>query len=416
MTSTYPALRGRFGRTEYYVMTVRIADLVKNIRFPTEVDGWETYSLEEQFQRKLDERRIDRDIAPYFAKDARRFSGALVMATEASNGGAMGFDNIRDVVKDDLPAAYNRPTQDLGFVTFEDDSRHLIPLDGQHRARAFQCVLENDPENKLGDDRVVVIIVPFDKGDSRYIFNKINKYAKPTSKAGKLITDDDDAMAVITRKIIEGGIIPRKLVNIDSSSLNKKSPEFTLMSTVYEANRELLPALPIQIVGRPETMNDKERDDMQKDIEKEWRRLLSGIIEWKKVLGDAAKNGDSSRIELRKRSILGLPVGQLSIVMGYSLACVLLGATDTDKDTLVKKLNRINWSRDNDMWNGILIRTNGRVMYGKRTARTAGRLIAHLLGAEISQRDANFILDQKYGKGRAKSKKLPNRITIKKAK
>ena len=60
---------------------------------------------------------------------------------------------------------------------------------------------ENRPKNLdmdegLENDQIAVILVKFDISLSRYIFNKINKYARPTSKAGKLITDDDDSMAV----------------------------------------------------------------------------------------------------------------------------------------------------------------------------------------------------------------------------
>ena len=91
MTTTYPALRAKFGKTEYYVLTMRVSELVQMVLFPADVPGWGSGSVEEQFQRKLDLSRINRDIAPYFAGDPRRFSGSLVMA--ALDPKAMRFEN-----------------------------------------------------------------------------------------------------------------------------------------------------------------------------------------------------------------------------------------------------------------------------------------------------------------------------------
>ena len=196
--------------------------------------------------------RIKRDIAPYFATDERRFSGSLVVA--ARNPDDIRFETMGDVARSGaLPFAYGKTTGDLGFISFED--QRLVTLDGQHRAKAFQMALEkrNDPKTRdggrpprswLGNDKVAVILVRFDASLSRYIFNKINKYAKPTSKAGKIITDDDDSMAIITRKLMTSGAFSERLVNMDASSLNKSAPEFTLLSTFHDANKALLLGLP----------------------------------------------------------------------------------------------------------------------------------------------------------------------------
>ena len=354
--SPHPALRGRFGTTTYYVVTMRVAELVNKIRFPADLPNWNDRSPEERFQRKIDGGRIRRHMVKYFAEDERRFCGSLVVAAESPNN--LKFESIHDVTHKSLLDAYGRTSDDLGFLTL--DYQKLIPLDGQHRAMAFQLVLERE-NSGLGDDKVSVIIVGFDESLSRYIFNKINKYARPTSKAGKLITDDDDAMAVITRGLITDGVMPLRLVNTESNSLNKSAPEFTLISTFYDANRALLPVMPVQVVGRPEDMDPKERDKIQKDMVVEWKRLKSGITEWKMVLNNPDKNGDTHRIELRKKSILGRPIGQLSLVRGYAYA--YCNAERYNKDTIIRRLDKINWDIKNDMWKGVLVKPNGRMLY-----------------------------------------------------
>ena len=335
MTTTYPALRGKFGTTEYYTIVMRVSELVGMVQFPSDETGWKNNSIEEQFQRKLDMPRVTRSIAPYFANDSKRFSGSLVVAV--SNPDDMKFENIEDVTKDDaLPFAYGSATDSLGFVTF--NNLKLITLDGQHRTKALQLAMHwsNNPESRptdiipddnLGDDQITLILVNSDTALSRYIFNKINKYAKPTSKAGKLITDDDDAMAVMTRKLIEGGMIPKRLVNIESNSLNKSSIEFTLLSTFHDANKALLSCLPVPSIGKPENMKDEERKLKQAEIAVEWQRLITGIRQWKDALKDPEKSGDKNRINFRKKSLLGTPDRPADTCQGIRACVYIHGAS-----------------------------------------------------------------------------------------
>lgn len=418
MTTTYPALRGKFGTTEYYAIVMRVSELVGMVQFPSDETGWRNNSIEEQFQRKLDMSRVTRSIAPYFASDSKRFSGSLVVAV--SNPDDMKFENMEDVTKDDaLPFAYGSATDSLGFVTF--NNLKLITLDGQHRTKALQLAMHwsKNPESKptdiisddsLGDDQITLILVNSDTTLSRYIFNKINKYAKPTSKAGKLITDDDDAMAVMTRKLVEGGTIPKRLVNIESNSLGKSAIEFTLLSTFHDANKALLSSLPVPSIGKPENMKDEERKLKQAEIAVEWQRLTTGIRQWKNALEDPEKSGDKYRINFRKKSLLGRPIGQLTLVKGYAHACISMGQV-VDRDVLVKKLNSINWDMDKDMWKGVLVKPDGKVMYGVRAANLASKLVSHLIGTDLPQTDIDKILDFVHGAKRHR-KRLPPQIVL----
>ena len=50
MTSCYPALRGKFGQTEYFLTTMAVGDLVDRVKFPVEMPEWDTYSIEERYR------------------------------------------------------------------------------------------------------------------------------------------------------------------------------------------------------------------------------------------------------------------------------------------------------------------------------------------------------------------------------
>ncbi|MDE0266298.1 MAG: DGQHR domain-containing protein [Thaumarchaeota archaeon] len=406
MTTPYPALRGKFGTTTYYVVTMRVSELVKRVQFPADLPEWEDLSLDGQFQRKLDDGRIGRHIAPYFATDERRFSGSLVVAIRGLTGGE--FEGLRAVARGALSLAYDATADDMGFLIL--DGQRLIPLDGQHRAKAFQKVLQADVGAGLYDDKISVIIVKFDESHSRYIFNKINKYAKPTSKATNLLVNDDDAMAVTARNMIKEGVIPQRLVNTEINALNKNAPQFTTLATFYDANKALLPVMPIRVMGRAEDMGEAERQKIQRDLTKEWDRLISGIDGWKRAVANPDESGDKDRMRLRETSILGRPIGQLALVRGYAYAYDNM--EHADKDAIVSKLNRINWGIGGNLWRGLLVKPNGRMMYGSRVATTASRVIAHMVGTDLPKPMTEKILDSIYGGARSLGRKLPPRIAI----
>lgn len=282
MPTTIPALRGRFGSTEYFLSTMSVGEFVKTVRLPREIPGWEDLSIEDRYQREINLSRVRREIAPYFASDEQRFSGALVLAV--MNHDNMEFEplpNISGGNRNPFPQLYQSAARNMGFLTF-NGNEVLVPLDGQHRTKAFQFAIDGTDDNnrpiegirsnlELANDQVAVILVRFDAASSRRIFNKINRYAKPTTKADNLITDDDDAMAVITRELLgEEGVIPASLVRIEANNLNKSSSEFTTLATFYECNTAILNGLRMVGPGIPRGMSEQQRDLAKEQIRNVW--------------------------------------------------------------------------------------------------------------------------------------------------
>ena len=417
MTTCYPALRGKFGRTEYFLTTMPVSELVNRVKFPAEMPEWESLSIEDKYQRRLDMGRIRRELAPYFATDDNRFSGSLVMAV--INHASMSFERLPKLIdSESLPKMYDSAISDLGFVIM-GGAEVLVPLDGQHRAKAFAVAIEGHSDDKssytlkpnmdLARDTVAVILVRFNEKNSRYIFNKINRYAKPTAKADKLITDDDDSIAVITRRLIAECVIPTRLVNIASNALAAKAHEFTTLATLYEANRKLVSAMPVPSMGKPEEMDERERSRRQRELEAEWRRLLNGVSPWKRAVADPTEKGDEARISLRRTSVLGRPIGQISLINGYALACKK-DRESADKSELVARLNRIDWSMTAPEWKGLLVRANGKIMSGKPASNNAGIVIAHRIGAQLNPQEKHRALLFIHG-DEADRQRLPPRVS-----
>ena len=418
MNTIYPAIRGRFGSTDYFLILMPVGDLVDKIHFPEDQPGWNSEDIEERFQRKINKGRIRREIAPYFATDTRRFSGSLVLAI--MDGKSVTVEPMRRVLNRDcgIPKLYDPVVDQMRFLIMSDEAR-LVPLDGQHRAKAFKLAITGDgddgtarqpipPNPALAADRVAVILVRFEESTSRYIFNKINKYARPTGKVDKLITDDDNAVAVIAKRLIGDGVVPLRLVNTDTSSLNRSTHEFTTISTFYDSCMEILSGLELPSVKNPEKMGEAERDMRLDEIGAEWRRLTSGIGLWKKALRDPSAKGDDTRKKIRRDTLLGKPIGQLSLVGGYALAC-RRHVGDPDRDELVRRLDGIDWRVASGMWSGVLINQNGRVMSGRSVSRNAARFIAHLIGANLTKEEKQAVLEKIHGE-RWKRHTLPRQV------
>lgn len=343
MSSTYPALRGKFGNTEYFLVTMPVGEVISRVIFPSEMSEWNELSIEERHQRQINMRRVINEIAPYFANEPDRFSGSLILAIK--NREKTEFEPISKFTKE-LPTAYS--SENMGFLTISGEEV-FIPLDGQHRVKAFKMAVEGRSDEpqissnyELAKDYVTTIIIFFDKLKSRYIFNKINKYAKPTMKGDKLITDDDDAVAVIARRLITNNVIPQRLVNTHSNSLNKKSSEFTTLGTIYEATMALINGAVVPCATKPSNMPYLERNKRIGELSDEWKMLISGIDTWSRMIRDPSEKGDAARIKIRKTSLLGWPVGQRSLIKGYAFACQR--NRNIDRKALVEKLCKINWN------------------------------------------------------------------------
>ena len=266
--------------------------------------GWKDTGIEERYQREINFTRIRKDIAPYFAQDEDRFSGAIVLA--AMNDEEMDFEPLQDFLEGKSPfrRTYQAAARGLGFLVLSG-REILVPLDGQHRLMAFRFAIDGVDQNnrpieniesntELAKDSIAVILVRFTGEGSRRIFNKINRYAKPTTKGDKLITDDDDAMAVITRELLreDEGVLDSGLVRIGSNTLNKSAREFTTLATFYDANIAILRGLRIVGTGKPENMPKDQQALAKEQIKKVWERLLTHIGFWAKSVSDPSPAGD----------------------------------------------------------------------------------------------------------------------------
>jgi DNA sulfur modification protein DndB len=417
MPTAIPAMKGIFGTTEYYLVTMRARELADKLVIPKELDDWEDMTLEERFQREVNYNRVKKHIAPYLAHDPDRFFGAFIV--DIYNDEGVEFEPIGDIIAK-LPALYKSAAQVFGFLNFQG-GEVLVPLDGQHRLAAIRFAITGkdekgkdivglSPNLDVANDYCTVILVRHDTNKARKIFNKVNRYAKATSKADNLITADDDIVAVITREEVADKVIHEKLVNYESNTLPPKSAYFTTLSTLYEATLIVLE----EAFGKIDKMSLPSPAD-QKLYRQEangfWTELCQRVKLFENALHDPSEAGDEKRREIRADYVLGKPIVQLALVDAVvRLRGEREDGTRFSWNVVGERLNLVDWRADNPLWQGVLM-SGEKVVTGKQSARFAGRFLAYYLGDVLTQKEVDILRDQYTGHPGNEGKVLPTPIS-----
>ena len=205
MGYTFAALRGRMGSTDYYQATVQARELAAVAMMAAELPQWTTWSVFERFQRELAQKRVEKEIVPYLVRTKDRFFNSLIVLVFDPD--IFEFESLGDRVPG-LPGAYKSASEQMGFLTIEGGS--LVVLDGQHRLAALRGVttagaeLAGEYVDAVAEDELSVLFMPHESFEkTRRIFNKVNRYAKPTSPTDNIITSEDDGSAIVTRWLVE---------------------------------------------------------------------------------------------------------------------------------------------------------------------------------------------------------------------
>ena len=68
MASVHPAMRGKFGSTEFFILTMKASDVARRLTIPKEMPDWGQLGLEDIYQRQINYTGVKKFIAPYLAR------------------------------------------------------------------------------------------------------------------------------------------------------------------------------------------------------------------------------------------------------------------------------------------------------------------------------------------------------------
>lgn len=223
MATMYPAVQATMGRWTYYIVKMKASDLAKEVELSSDVHQDKT--LDDAIQRGVNRSRAKQDLVVYLHDREDHFFNSIVVA---ALGGSPTFTALRlaDTPENQVFKAMEID-QSFGVLTFKGGERYYA-LDGQHRLAAIKAILDpsDKPEDKFAknyvseefrqqfrNEELSVIMVVQDPGqndefrdevlkDYRRLFSSLNRYAKPTDEATNIIMDENDGIAILTRRLI----------------------------------------------------------------------------------------------------------------------------------------------------------------------------------------------------------------------
>ena len=401
MSTTVAAMQARLGETNYWVLTLKARELVRLVKSPKEMPGWDELKIEEIYQRDINFNRVRRQIAPYFAEDPNRFCGAIIVA-------AMNFDvNFEPLVQvsKGVPGMYRKEAEKIGFLHF-DGGENLVPLDGQHRLKAIEFAISGRDEKSkpiaglqqndaLAAEDVTVILVEYEAEKARRIFTRVNKYAKSTTTGQNIITNDDDVVAVLAREVVNQTIGGR-LVKFTSNTLRAGDAQFTTIPIIYNCNEEIIRQNFPERPDKNRLASPAQVDLYREKVFEVWGQILEGIDVFRSATQTKEETGDAKRIEMRKASLLGKPVAQECLVKAF----VELTRKGTQGAWSAKKasthLNRVPWNLTEENLEGVWQRvlwtggTDGKIITKNRPLTV--RMIRYLAGQKLPVDDEEKLL------------------------
>lgn len=421
---TLGCIQAKMGRTTYYICKMAAGELIDKVGIAKELPEWPDMTAEEKMQRECDIKRIVEEIVPYVTEDPDRFFSSLIVDIY-SGFKEISFEPLSKVVGD-LPSAYAVPMADMGFITLPGRER-LIALDGQHRllslkiairgimgvpggTKSFAAMDKLQPHPELANEELSIILVEHtDTAKIRKIFNKINKYAKQTSRSDNIITSDDDTFAVIVRRLFQKGgplapINGIELVNWKSNTLSQRSKNLTTLSALYTIAETVLRdrKLSSKMLPVPAVL-----EEAYQTIASFWEATLSGVQVYQQYLELTRNNKPVS--SLREENLLMKPVTQMALAH----AALMAQRKGIQWDAVVGKLNLIDWSFNNELWFNILVigSANKKMITGKDSIRSAGMVIAYMvMGGQMSQGEVEDVRQIIRNARNDQSAPLPPRI------
>lgn len=371
MSRLVPAIRGRMGNMDYYILTFKASSLANYVRTPRNLPGWDDLNLEERYQREINLNRVKNQLALYWATNESHFFGSIIVApANVADGNfneeriANNFEAINNMAAENLPSLYKEAAQDIGFLTLPDEII-LVPLDGQHRVKAIQFAIDGkdadgkiiggfDAKPELGAEDISVILVNVDTTKARSIFTHVNRYAKPTSAGQNYITSDDDILAVVAREIANR--MSARLVKYATNTLTPKDEHFTTLSTIYNCIFAIAESHYSTRLDTTRLPDQDVRDYLHSKAEKVWDVLLSRIDIFREATENSGEDGDDKRKEIRGKSLLGRPVTQECLFRAFLR--LTKEPTNLSNDEAADKLNKLPWdlTRENveKVWQNVL--------------------------------------------------------------
>ena len=209
-----PALKGRQGDRDMYLLSVRNTALLRNFSAESEP----TDTNDQKSQRSLDPRHAG-DIVTYMTENPQDYVlGAVTYAIDTVDP----EKHFKEVV----------PGSGIGVLVLPLDAE-LRCLDGQHRRRAIKDASESDP-GILEDFTAVVLYIEDDYMRRRQMFSDMNSTPKVVAKALNVSFDTRDPYAQAALALAKEHPLLKGVIELEKARITTRSPAIFSLAGVYD--------------------------------------------------------------------------------------------------------------------------------------------------------------------------------------
>ena len=398
MTTTIPALRADMGTWTYYITRMRAAEICEQVGIASETEEWESLSIEDLYQRDLNNRRVEKQIAPYLARNKDRFFGSIIVMVRDER--SVEFEGIAKI-SNDVPISYRNLSDDIGFLTLGISvegapSVGLVALDGQHRLAALRHVVRGNIQGEyavdVADDEVTVLfVVPESVESTKRLFTTINRSARKVSTHDVLLMDEDDARAIVARRLASSRLLaPRGLENLplvkwDSNTMPDASESWTTLNALNTFVEVVATILSLECAVLDDYTDRPTNNELDKLLNESmrWLDLLFKVFPiLGKISGDATTIPDQRKPDA-EYSVLFKPAG--FVVMALALQKLIQlegGGLDSVEDS-IQALTKVNWGINAQHWQGLLFDAHGKIS----TRNNVWEKQADVIAAQLCESD-----------------------------
>jgi DNA sulfur modification protein DndB len=237
-----PTLRGFIGDWTYYTCLMKLSDVAERVDFADRLLG--NSNLSKLVQRELKGGRREQ-ISNYLISQDQRFFGSLVVASIGGDPEWFQLSKIENNIYGSLQKLPEEVFVSLGILKLTG-GESLFALDGQHRLSGIQKAIVDKPA--LRSEEVSVILVAHKDTlsgmeRSRRLFTTLNKKSVPVRIGEVIALDEDDVMAIVTRRLVRehplfmglkvSGSVTSNIPISDKKALTTLATLYSILKTLF---------------------------------------------------------------------------------------------------------------------------------------------------------------------------------------
>jgi len=341
-----PALKGRLGGVDFYIITLTLAEVPKYIE-PTDPNL--PPKLREN--RRAQPQRFAK-IAGYITKNPDDYRFSALTCTYGKNGDT----EPPRWEPADPDAREGSPGWMLGMLTLNQQDP-LIIVDGQHRLGAIERAIKTEPE--LRKDSIAIVLFPYISLEAnQQLFSDLNRTAKKTSKSLDVFFNRRDISYRVVQRMVDKVSVFKGRVDVENISVAKSPTNVFTLAGVYQASKPMLKAahkggvVQEELKGENKLENGKGNEDAYVEfLTGVWEFITEQFPEWRKVA-----TGEMNILQERP-NYLHWNSGVLSSI-GEFVGTAMEQCGANWKDAVKSALSHPDngrWRRDMSQWQGIVL-------------------------------------------------------------